>query len=521
MSQKRPDLTQKVRELPHTPGVYLMKDRLGETIYVGKAKNIKRRVSSYFTPSKRQKADPKTRALISSIWDFDIYEVRNEPESLILESKLIKQYRPRYNVSFRDDKRFMLVRVQLNEPWPRFSTTRLRKEDGARYFGPFVDSGAIKAIVEWLNKEFGVRSCKVRVPSEQDYKHCHDDLIRNCSAPCVGQTSSEAYRERILEACDILEGKGKRARLNGLREKMEKAAVDLDFELAAKIRDMITHFENALNPTRQFRQGRGVPTTVKPLEDLEELGRRLQLAHSPRVMECFDISNVSSNHIVASMVRFYDGAPDNKNYRRYRIKSVSGQDDFASMAEVVRRRYARIIQEARRANRECEFDPHTLTEQLWELGEQGRLPILLPHLVIVDGGKGQLSSALRELRALGLHELPIVGLAKQREEIFFPEESEPLRLDHATGALKLMQRIRDEAHRHANNYNELLLRKRIRESILDDCPGVTQARKMELLKVFKSVSNLRKATLEELMTIEGIGEKTALSIKDWFASQQS
>jgi len=519
MSDSRPDLKLKVRQLPHRPGVYLMKDRFGETIYVGKAKDLKRRVSSYFMPSKRQKADPKTRALIASIWDFDVYEVRNEPEALILESKLIKQYRPRYNISFRDDKRFMLVRIQLQDPWPRFTTTRLRKEDGAKYFGPFADSGAIKATVEWLNREFGIRSCKGKVPTEQDYKHCHDDLIRNCSAPCIAQITEGDYNQKVMEACDILEGKGKRARLNGLKEEMTKAAEQLNFELAGKIRDIITHLENALNPTRQFRRGKGVPSTVKPLEDLEELGRRLQLEAAPETVECFDISNVSSNHIVASMVRFSEGVPNNKNYRRYRIKTVSGQDDFASMAEVVRRRYARIIQEAKRANPEFEFEEHTLTEQLWALGREGKCPILLPNLVVVDGGKGQLSSAYKELRQLGLHHLPIVGLAKQQEEIFFPNESCPLLLDHSTGALKLMQRIRDEAHRYANNYNELLLRKRIKESILDDCPGMTQKRKLLLLQQFKSVKDLKKASMAELMTVEGIGPKTAQSITEWFAKE--
>lgn len=515
MSDFRPDLKLKVRQLPHSPGVYLMKDRLGETIYVGKAKDLKRRVSSYFMPSRRQKADPKTRALISSIWDFDTHEVRNEPESLILESKLIKQYRPRYNVSLRDDKRFMMVRVQLKDDWPRFSMTRLRKEDGAKYFGPFVDSKAINATVDWLNREFGIRSCKVRQPGTEDFKHCHDDLIRNCSAPCIGKISSADYRARIDEACSILEGKGKRARLNGLREEMEKAAEKLDFELAAKIRDIITHLESTLNPARQFRRGKGVPSTVKPLEDLEELGMHLQLEAAPDVMECFDISNVSSNHIVASMVRFYQGAPDNKNYRRYRIKTVTGQDDFASMAEVVRRRYARIVQEAKRANPDVVFDRHTLTQQLWDLGVEGKCPILLPKLVIVDGGKGQLSSAHRELRELGLYDLPIVGLAKQREEIFFPNESNPLLLEHSTGALKLMQRIRDEAHRYANNYNELLLRKRVTESVIDDCPGMTKSRKNLLLKKFKSVRELKKATEAELMQVPGVGAKTAKSIIDW------
>jgi excinuclease ABC subunit C len=232
-------------------------------------------------------------------------------------------------------------------------------------------------------------------------------------------------------------------------------------------------------------------------------------------MECFDISNVSSNHIVASMVRFVDGLPDNQNYRRYRIKTVDGQDDFASMAEVIRRRYSRILRESADANPDAAESQEGMIEAMRRLAKEGKAPVKLPDLVIVDGGKGQLSSATGELQRLGLHELPIIGLAKKREEIFRPGRSDPLVLSHDTGALKLLQRIRDEAHRFANNYNELLLRKRMKESLLDDCPGVSPKRKAALLVKFGSVERIRKKSAEEIAELPGISLRSAQAMLEW------
>ena len=420
-----PKIQQKLRDTPHKPGVYLMRDRLGGIIYVGKARDLKKRVGNYFMPSRKMRADRKTRALIDSIEDFDLQIVRNEQEALILESKLIKQYRPRYNVSLRDDKRFYMVKVQLKDPLPRFMLTRLKKDDGARYFGPFVHSVAIKATLEWINREFGLRTCRPRLPSENEYRHCHADVIRSCSAPCVGKISEEDYRSRVMEAVALLEGKGRKDRLQGLREQMQQASEKLQFEKAARLRDIIDNLEKTLSPTRSFvRSGGAVPSTVKPSEDLAELREALSLPDQLNIMECFDISNVSSNHIVASMVRFVNGSPENKSYRRYRIKTVQGQDDFASMAEVVRRRYSRILLE--NSISDLEGSQEQPLEALRRLAREGKSPLLIPDLVIVDGGKGQLSMAVRELQRLGLHDLPVIGLAKQREEIFRPGISEPL-----------------------------------------------------------------------------------------------
>ena len=513
-----PEAKQKLQKTPHKPGVYLMKDRLGGIIYVGKAKDLKKRVSNYFMPSQKMRANVKTRALIDSIHTFDIQIVKNEQEALILESKLIKEYRPRYNVSLRDDKRFYMVKIQLDVPLPRFSLTRLKKNDGAKYFGPFVNSNALIATLEWINREFCLRTCKPRHPGEKEYKHCHSDVIRRCSAPCVGKVSEEQYRANIDEAITLLSNKGKKARLDGLRADMAKAAEKLQFEKAAKLRDVIANLEITLNPTRSFSRGRGgIPSTVQPTEDLAELQDALQLPDKLEIMECFDISNVSNNHIVASMVRFVNGKPDNQGYRRYRIKTVKGQDDYASMAEVVRRRYARIITENNIP--ELEDSQETPLEALRRLAREGKSPLHLPNLVIVDGGKGQLSMAVQELQRLGLHDLPVIGLAKQHEEIYRPMKSEPLLLSHDTGGLKLLQRIRDEAHRFANNYNELLLRRRVKESMLDDCPGMSAKRKEALLLRFGSVKKIRKATIKELESVPGIGKKTAEQMVDFLAKK--
>ena len=258
-----------------------------------------------------------------------------------------------------------------------------------------------------------------------------------------------------------------------------------------------------------------MPTTVKPLDDLAELAELLQLPASPRVMECFDISNVSSNHIVGSMVRFVDGVPDNRSYRRYRVRTVESQDDFASMAEVIRRRYARILQQGARANPEVVDSQEGVVDAMRRLANEGRAPVTLPDLIIVDGGKGQLSSARKELRRLGLHELAVIGLAKRREEIFREGEPEPLVLGHEVGALKLLQRIRDEAHRCANNYNELLFRKRMKESLLDDCPGISPKRKAALLARFGSVSRIRGKSAEEIAELPGISLRSAEIMLQW------
>ena len=508
------NLKAKWRVTPHRPGVYLMKGAGGGVIYVGKAKDLHRRLANYFSPSRATLENGKTRALIAAIEDFDYYEVRNEQESLILEQKLIKEYRPHYNVQLRDDKRYFLLRAPRGEELPRFSLVRLRKDDGARYIGPFVHSTALKETVEWLNHRFRLRTCTCRMPDAETYRHCHDDVIRHCSAPCVGRISAEEYRANFEAALGLLEGRSRKEHIDALTDEMNAAAEALEFERAARLRDVRENILKTLEPARRFtRRDAELPGTVNPERDLAELAAALGMPRPPAIMECFDISNLSGNHIVASMVRFTDGKPDNAAYRRYRIRGVDGQNDFASMLEVVRRRYSRIVNESSSAFQKPEgADTYAWLKQL---REEGKAPITVPDLVVVDGGKGQLSVAMDVLSEIGLQSMPVVGLAKRDEEVFFPDRDEPLVLERDCGALRLLQRLRDEAHRFANNYNELLVRKRVRESKLDAYPSMTPRRKELLLARFHTVPNLRNRTAEELAALPGISKPWAERFLDW------
>jgi excinuclease ABC subunit C len=526
--REKPDLQKRVHEIPHAPGVYLMRDRFNRVIYVGKARDLRKRVSSYFLPSKLAQADLKTRAMLDATWDFETHTVRSEAESVLLEGKLIKEYRPRYNISFRDDKRFLVVRVDLSEAWPRFRLARFKKDDGSRYFGPYAHAGALRQTLNFMRKKFGVITFGRGAPTERELKSSTYQVPVRLSEISVDQ-----YRERVAQACEFLEGKS-REMIATLEEQMQKAAEKMDFEKAAELRDMIEDLRDTTKPTRRFTRG-SLPSTIDPIADVRELADALRLPLLPRIMECFDISNISATHVVASMVCFRDGVPDKNNYRRYRVRTVEGQDDFASMAEVVRRRYSRVLLEAREANPEAaeysqeetvdgvqRLEKQTPNAELLKLSRAGSpmsnvqfaeqkfpTPVRLPDLIIVDGGKGQLSAACRELQRLGLHDLPVIGLAKEREEIYRPDRSLPLRLPMDSPALRLLQRIRDEAHRFANAYHQLLMKKRVEESILDDCPGVSQNRKSLLLRRFGSVSRLRKASIADIASTEGIGRKLA------------
>src|SRR5437764_9047740 len=532
-TKEKPDLQKKVHEVPHKPGVYLMRDRFHRVIYVGKARDLRKRVSSYFLPSKISQADLKTRAMLDAVWDFETHTVRSDAESLLLEGKLIKEYRPRYNVSFRDDKRFLLVRVDMSEEWPRFRLSRFKKDDGSRYFGPYAHAGALRQTLNFMRKKFGLLTFGRGSPTERELKSATYQVPVRLS-----EISAERYRERVLQACEFLEGKS-REMIATLEEEMRKAAKKMDFEKAAELRNMIDDLRSTTRPMRRFTRG-SLPSSIDPIADVRALADALRLPQVPRVMECFDISNISTTHVVASMVCFRDGVPDKDNYRRYRVRTVDGQDDFASIAEVVRRRYSRVLMDARDANSDvAEFSQENAADALTRISRHPErteaksgdpvaksqdnatgfldsarndanfVAVRLPDLIIVDGGKGQPSAACRELQRLGLHDLPIIGLAKEREEIYRPGRALPLQLPMDSGALRLLQRIRDEAHRFANAYHQLLMKKRVGESILDDCPGVSQNRKNLLLRRFGSVNRLRRATVDEIASTEGIGRKLA------------
>src|SRR5882672_6855149 len=358
IAKEKPDLQKKVHEVPHKPGVYLMRDRFNRVIYVGRARDLRKRVSSYFLPSKLAQADLKTRAMLEATWDFETHVVRSEAESVLLEGKLIKEYRPRYNISFRDDKRFLLVKIDMSEAWPRFRLARFKKDDNARYFGPYAHAGALRQTLNFMRKKFGVLTFGRGAPTERELKSSTYQLPVRLS-----EISADQYRERVAQACDFLEGHS-REMISTLESEMHKAAGKMDFEKAAELRNMIEDLRSTTRPTRRFTRG-SLPSTIDPMADVQALADALQLPDVPRVMECFDISNISTTHIVASMVCFRDGVPDKDNYRRYRVRTVDGQDDFASMAEVVRRRYSRVLLEARDANSEvAEFSQENAADAL-------------------------------------------------------------------------------------------------------------------------------------------------------------
>lgn len=513
-------IREKLAEIPHKPGVYLMKDRFGTVIYVGKARDLKRRVSQYFHPSRKQNYDLKFRALVDSIYDLDWHLVKSDPEAVLLEGKLIKEFKPRYNVSFRDDKRFLLLKVNLNDPIPRFTLTRIRQEDGARYFGPFASSGALRRTMTLVRQKFHLRGCRPLTPTEHDYKHCLYAHMKVCTAPCIGNVTPDEYKQQVLAACEFLDGECEEMKVQ-LEREMQAAAGRLDFEKAAQIRDMLQDLERTTEKTRKFqRVPYSLPVALDPARDLNELSAALDLKKTPARIEGFDISNISGTFAVASMVSFLNGKPDRANYRRFRMKTVTGQDDFACMAETIRRRYSRLLREGQTSEDMGGRDPAAYSEvEVQEMrvetspGVSEAPPSNLPDLILIDGGKGQLSAAWKELSKLGLSHIPVIGLAKEFEEIYRPGVTEPLRLSHASGALKLLQRVRDESHRFANTFNAQLRLKRISESLLDEFPGIGARRKAALLKRFGSVQRLKIAKEQEIAEVPGFGPKVAAQLK--------
>ncbi|MBC8094480.1 MAG: excinuclease ABC subunit UvrC [Akkermansiaceae bacterium] len=545
-------IRQKISTLPHKPGVYLHKDRFGTVIYVGKARDLRKRVSTYFQPSRRMGWDLKFRALVEAIYDFDFHVVRSEPEAMLLESRLIKDFHPRYNVSFRDDKRFLMLKVNLNDPIPRFTLTRFKQDDGARYFGPFPNSGALRSTLSLVRRQYHLRGCRPLTPTERDYRHCLYAHLKFCTAPCIGNVTRDQYLEQVNAACDFLAGQCQEMQ-GQLEAEMRKAAAHQEYEKAAELRDLITDLKRTTRKTEKFeRIPYSLPLALDPAKDLAELAEVLGLPTLPVRIEGFDISNISGTFAVASMVRFKNGRPDRANYRRFKIKSVVGQNDFASMAEVVGRRYTRLLKEARGAGRDDlkeggEAIPQALQELVDDVSaaarkrgqpnaatdasasavREQRAPgdgpspgtSNLPDLILIDGGKGQLNMACAELKKLGLERIPIIGLAKEFEEIYQPGKSEPLRLAHSTGALKLLQRVRDESHRFANTYNAQLRLKRISESILDEFPNIGDRRKAALLKKFGSVQRIRMATEEQIAEVPGFGGKAAGDLKTFLLAR--
>ncbi len=471
-------LKEKVRQLPEKPGVYLMKDRLGRILYVGKAKSLKKRVSSYFMPSRAMTRQPKIRALIDLIADFDIIEVKSEPEALLLEGRLIKQWKPKYNTDFVDDKRFLLVRLDVHEDLPKFRLTRLKKEDRSRYFGPFPQSGLLRKTLAPMRRQSGILLADTNPQRLEDGRWKLYDDARQELYGFGNEVSADEYRGRVEQACTFLEGKS-REWLELVRAEMQAAAEKQAYEKAAELRDVIFALERTLAKTRRFeREPQVIRTDAEALDALQvALGLRARPVH----MECFDISHISGTFVVASMVHFTEGLPDKGQYRRFQIKSFVGNDDFRAMEEVVGRRYRRLHEEGKP----------------------------MPDLVVIDGGRGQIGAALKAFVALGIEPPPLIGLAKKHETILFPDERAPLNLGVTHPGLNVLQRLRDEAHRFANTYNADLRSRKIKESILDDFPGMGRARREALLEHFGDIDRLRRATVERIADVEGFGPRLA------------
>ncbi len=606
------NLQDKLNRIPARPGCYLFKDKSGKILYVGKAGVLRNRVRSYF--QKSRPFHPKLEALVRKIADVEWIVTDSEVEALILENNLIKEYKPRYNVSLRDDKSYPYIRI-TNEDFPQVFITRKLVRDGSEYFGPYTDVKNVRFVLKTLKRIFPIRSCRHNLTPEvirqKKIPLCLDYYIKKCLGPCQGLQSKEDYQKMIAQVRQFLKGKTSEI-VKELQSQMVEHARKMEFEEAALVRDRLAALENYRNSqkivqsdfkdrdvvavamedkevcalifrvregkiigkqhfyfknqtwkeeaeildeflrhyylnTQDFPQeiflqtqiesqqaltqwlskqsGRKTEVVVPQrgekhkllemaiknarylLDDLllqklkkeqtihftvQALQRDLRLPKAPLVMECFDISNIQGSDPVASMVRFENGKPKKREYRKYKITVKQTPDDFAMMREVIERRYRRLMEEKKR----------------------------LPDLIVVDGGKGQLSSAVQVLQKLGLEDQPIIGLAKRLEEVFVPGESEARLLPRTSSSLRLLQQIRDEAHRFAITFHRQRRKKRTLHSELDNIPGVGEKRRQRLLKVFGSVKNIRQATEEELTEKAGLPRPVAERVAEYFKEKK-
>ncbi len=429
--EKNEKLLEKARSLTEGPGVYIMHDKDGTEIYVGKAKNLRRRVSSYFQKRDRQNKD---LALVENIVDFEYVETDSELEAFLLESRLIKDLQPRYNVLLKNNDAYPFIEVTWGEDFPRVRTAWRRENPDSRYFGPFVGAGDIKGALAVLQRIFRFRSCQRHIdlanPRHFRQRGCLNYHLHRCSGVCTGRVTKEEYRKRVSGLCRFLSGQ-KKDLIEDLRKDMEKAAAELRFEEAAELRDIV-------DSLLTINQHPGIDDSLAPLNPqtepergMEALQAALGLDYLPRRIEGIDIANLMGKEVVGSLVYFLDGVPFKDGYRRYRIKTVDGQDDFASIAEVVRRRYGKMT----------------------ENGEE------FPDIILIDGGKGQLGAAAQAMVEVGARPKVLMSLAKQEETPFLAGRSEPLPMSRRNEGLKLLMHVRDEAHRFAQHYHHILRRK--------------------------------------------------------------
>ncbi|MBI0374755.1 excinuclease ABC subunit UvrC [Streptomyces albiflaviniger] len=642
-------------QIPDSPGVYKFRDEHRRVIYVGKAKSLRQRLSSYFQDLAN--LHPRTRTMVTTAAAVEWTVVSTEVEALQLEYSWIKEFDPRFNVKYRDDKSYPSLAVTLNEEFPRVQVMRGAKKKGVRYFGPYAHAWAIRETVDLMLRVFPVRTCSAGVfkRSAQIGRPCLLGYIGKCSAPCVGRVTADEHRELAEEFCDFMAGRTG-AYLRRLEQRMHEAAEEMEYEKAARLRDdigalkrameknavvladatdadLIAVAEDELEAAVQIFHVRGgrvrgqrgwvtdkveavdtaglvehalqqlygeergdavpkevlVPAVPEPAEPvtqwlaerrgsrvdlripqrgdkkdlmetvqrnaqqalalhktkrasdlttrsraLEEIAEALGLDSAPLRVECFDISHLQGDDVVASMVVFEDGLPRKSEYRRFQIKSFAGQDDVRSMHEVVSRRFRRYLQEKQKTGEWQEEATETPgdtggTGQPLDgpdgtdgpdqgpsgpIDEEGRPKRFAypPQLVVVDGGKPQVAAAKRALDELGVDDVAVCGLAKRLEEVWLPDEEDPVVLPRSSEGLYLLQRVRDEAHRFAITYQRSKRAKSLKAGPLDTVPGLGDSRKQALLKHFGSVKRLRAATVEQICEVPGVGRKTAETV---------
>jgi excinuclease ABC subunit C len=429
---------EKVKTFPPTPGVYLMKDADGKVIYVGKAKNLRNRAGSYFTAIAA--TERRTAELVKHIADIDFIATETEVDALLREARLVKDVRPRFNTDLKDDKTFPYLQIRIREEFPRVEFTRKPRRRGVKLYGPFTSARSLRAAIQVLQRVFQFRTCSLDIRSNDErwrwFRPCLLHSIRQCTAPCNLRVSREDYRKQIRSLRLILEGKKSRL-IREMTADMAQASANLNFEKAAKIRDEMAALSKLELRGDADKDIQPEAFHIDPKKGLVGLKKVLGLPTVPRSIEGIDIAHLGGTDTVASLVAFLDGLPFKQGYRRFKIKTVEGVDDFASMREVVSRR----------------FSNHNRDE--WGT----------PDLVLIDGGKGQLSAAVDAFRSLGVEPPTLISLAKQDEEIFRPGTSEPIKLSRHSAALRLLQFVRDESHRFAQHYHHTLRRRRLRDEM--------------------------------------------------------
>ncbi len=427
---------EKVKQFPPAPGVYLMKDAEGRVIYVGKAKNLRNRAGTYFTRAAAE--DHRTADLVKLIADIDFLTAESEVDALLLEARLIKDIQPRFNVDLKDDKSFPYLQIRIREDFPRVEFTRSPRRRGVRLYGPFTSAKGLRYAIQVLQRVFKFRNCALDIkegdPRWRWFRPCLLHSIHRCTAPCNFRVTKEEYRKQVRALRLVLEGKKDRL-LAEMERDMQAASAALQFERAARLRDDINALRNLGLRGDVDRDAQPEVFALEPRKGLLGLRKVLGLAKVPRSIEGVDIAHLGGQEMVASLVKFIDGLPFKPGYRRYRIKSVEGIDDFASIREVVTRRFRRLAQEEE----------------------------VFPDILLIDGGKGQLNAALDAFQMLHIEPPCLLSLAKREEEIYRPGDAEPLRLGRHSAALRLLQYVRDEAHRFAQHYHHILRRKKLQE----------------------------------------------------------